>query len=92
MIDKVHGIVETRRPDAKNAQYNRIIKEGDVLLSESQACELAESHCAQQSTYPAHYHRLSAEALADSAVKKKQVYPYRQPVANISIYMIYNTV
>lgn len=33
MIDKVHGIVETRRPDHKNAQYTKIIKEGDVLLS-----------------------------------------------------------
>ncbi|KAN0062570.1 proteasome regulatory particle subunit [Thecaphora frezii] len=36
VIDKVHGIVETRRPDAKNAQYNRIIKEGDVLLNSLQ--------------------------------------------------------
>jgi 26S proteasome regulatory subunit N7 len=34
VIDKVHGIVETRRPDHKNAQYSKIIKEGDVLLSE----------------------------------------------------------
>ena len=33
VIDKVHGIVETRRPDHKNAQYTKIIKEGDVLLS-----------------------------------------------------------
>ncbi|PWN54312.1 putative RPN7-subunit of the regulatory particle of the proteasome [Violaceomyces palustris] len=36
VIDKVHGIVETRRPDGKNAQYNRIIKEGDVLLNSLQ--------------------------------------------------------
>lgn len=33
VIDRVHGIVETRRPDHKNAQYTKIIKEGDVLLS-----------------------------------------------------------
>ena len=35
VIDKVHGIIETRRPDSKNAQYNKIIRDGDVLLSES---------------------------------------------------------
>ncbi|SPO47557.1 probable RPN7 - subunit of the regulatory particle of the proteasome [Moesziomyces antarcticus] len=36
VIDKVHGIVETRRPDHKNAQYSKIIKEGDVLLNSLQ--------------------------------------------------------
>lgn len=36
VIDKVDGIIENRRPDAKNAQYNRIIKEGDVLLNSLQ--------------------------------------------------------
>lgn len=35
-IDKVAGIVETNRSDAKNAQYQRIIKEGDVLLNRLQ--------------------------------------------------------
>ncbi|WFD29093.1 proteasome regulatory particle subunit [Malassezia sp. CBS 17886] len=33
VIDKVDGIIENRRPDAKNAQYSRVIKEGDVLLN-----------------------------------------------------------
>lgn len=33
VIDKVEGVIENRRPDQKNAQYSRIIKEGDVLLS-----------------------------------------------------------
>ncbi|PWY98108.1 PCI-domain-containing protein [Testicularia cyperi] len=36
VIDKVNGIVETRRPDHKNAQYAKIIKEGDVLLNSLQ--------------------------------------------------------
>lgn len=36
VIDKVHGVVETRRPDHKNAQYTKIIKEGDVLLNSLQ--------------------------------------------------------
>lgn len=36
VIDKVDGIIENRRPDAKNAQYSRIIKEGDVLLNSLQ--------------------------------------------------------
>lgn len=33
VIDKVDGVIENRRPDQKNAQYSRIIKEGDVLLN-----------------------------------------------------------
>lgn len=36
VIDKVHGVIETRRPDSKNAQYNQIIKDGDVLLNQLQ--------------------------------------------------------
>ena len=36
VIDKVDGVIENRRPDAKNAQYSRIIKEGDVLLNSLQ--------------------------------------------------------
>jgi len=35
-IDKVHGIVETTRPLKKNAQYETVIKQGDVLLNEVQ--------------------------------------------------------
>lgn len=34
VIDRVSGVVETRRPDSKNAQYARMIKEGDIVLSE----------------------------------------------------------
>lgn len=35
-IDKVGGIVETNRPDSKNAQYQAVIKEGDILLTRIQ--------------------------------------------------------
>ena len=32
-IDKVEGIVVTNRPNAQNAQYQEVIKQGDALLS-----------------------------------------------------------
>jgi 26S proteasome regulatory subunit N7 len=32
-IDKVHGIVETTRPSLKNAQYETVVKQGDLLLN-----------------------------------------------------------
>jgi len=35
-IDKVNGIVETTRPDARNAQYQATIKHGDLLLNRIQ--------------------------------------------------------
>jgi len=35
-IDKVGGIVETNRPDSKNAQYQSAIKQGDLLLNRVQ--------------------------------------------------------
>ena len=35
-IDKVHGIVYTTRPSLKNAQYEAVVKQGDVLLNEVQ--------------------------------------------------------
>jgi len=35
-IDKVGGIVETTRPDSKNAQYQATIKQGDLLLNRIQ--------------------------------------------------------
>jgi len=35
-IDKVGGIVETNRPDSKNAQYQSAIKQGDLLLNRIQ--------------------------------------------------------
>ena len=35
-IDKVGNIIETSRPDKKNAQYQDIIKKGDVLLNQIQ--------------------------------------------------------
>jgi len=35
-IDKVNGIVVTTRPDAKNAQYQSVIKQGDILLNRVQ--------------------------------------------------------
>lgn len=36
VIDKVNGIVETNRLDAKNAQYQACIKQGDLLLNRVQ--------------------------------------------------------
>jgi 26S proteasome regulatory subunit N7 len=35
-IDKVGGIIETNRPDAKNAQYQQALKHGDQLLNRIQ--------------------------------------------------------
>ncbi|KAL3137087.1 hypothetical protein ABBQ32_006672 [Trebouxia sp. C0010 RCD-2024] len=35
-IDKVAGVVETNRPDAKNAQYQQTIRHGDLLLNRLQ--------------------------------------------------------
>lgn len=35
-IDKVNGIIETNRPDNKNSQYHRLIKQGDSLLTKLQ--------------------------------------------------------
>lgn len=35
-IDRVNGVVETNRPDAKNARYEAVIKQGDVLLTSVQ--------------------------------------------------------
>ncbi|EIN06975.1 proteasome 26S subunit [Punctularia strigosozonata HHB-11173 SS5] len=32
-IDKVHGVVETNRPSLKNAQYDTVIRQGDILLN-----------------------------------------------------------
>jgi 26S proteasome regulatory subunit N7 len=29
----VGGVVETNRPDKKNAQYKQVIKDGDLLLN-----------------------------------------------------------
>lgn len=36
VIDRVNGIVETNRPDNKNAQYQTLIKHGDALLTKVQ--------------------------------------------------------
>ncbi|KAF8633469.1 hypothetical protein AX15_001429 [Amanita polypyramis BW_CC] len=35
-IDKVQGIVETTRPSVKSAQYDTVIRQGDVLLNQVQ--------------------------------------------------------
>lgn len=35
-IDRVGGIVETNRPDQKNAQFNAVVKQGDLLLNRVQ--------------------------------------------------------
>lgn len=35
-IDRVNGVVETNRPTAKNAQYETVIKQGDILLNSVQ--------------------------------------------------------
>ncbi|KAL6949023.1 proteasome regulatory particle subunit [Hanseniaspora vineae] len=36
VIDRVNGIVETNRPDNKNAQFHSLIKQGDGLLTKLQ--------------------------------------------------------
>ena len=35
-IDKVNGVVETNRPSAKNARYETVVKQGDILLNSIQ--------------------------------------------------------
>lgn len=35
-IDAVAGVIETNRPDSKNAQYAAVIKHGDALLNKIQ--------------------------------------------------------
>jgi 26S proteasome regulatory subunit N7 len=35
-IDKFGGVVETNRPDLKNAQYREMIQKGDLLLNRIQ--------------------------------------------------------
>ena len=35
-IDKVEGVVETNRPAVKNAQYETVVRQGDVLLNSVQ--------------------------------------------------------
>lgn len=35
-VDKVGDRVETRRPDKKNAQYQEVVKRGDLLLNQVQ--------------------------------------------------------
>ena len=35
-IDKIRGVIETTRPDAKNSQYQEVIKHGDMLLNRIQ--------------------------------------------------------
>lgn len=36
VIDRVNGIIVTNRPDTKNAQYQRLVKDGDALLTKLQ--------------------------------------------------------
>jgi len=43
-IDKVGGIVETNRPDARNMQYSAMVKQGDVLLNRVQKLAQVLSH------------------------------------------------
>lgn len=35
-IDKVGGVIETNRPDAKNKQYSSVLEQGDLLLNHIQ--------------------------------------------------------
>lgn len=35
-IDKVEGVVETNRPAIKNAQYETVVRQGDILLNSVQ--------------------------------------------------------
>jgi len=43
-IDKVQGIVETNRPDARNTQYQAMIQQGDLLLNRIQNLTKVLSH------------------------------------------------
>jgi len=43
-IDKVQGIVETNRPDARNIQYHAMIQQGDLLLNRIQNLTKVLSH------------------------------------------------
>ncbi|ODV92251.1 hypothetical protein CANCADRAFT_84316 [Tortispora caseinolytica NRRL Y-17796] len=36
VIDRVNGVVLTNRPDTKNAQYQALLKQGDILLTKLQ--------------------------------------------------------
>lgn len=36
LVVQVAGVIETKRPDAKNAQYQAAIKQGDLLLNRLQ--------------------------------------------------------
>lgn len=36
MCVQVAGVIETNRPDAKNAQYQTTLKQGDLLLNRLQ--------------------------------------------------------
>lgn len=36
VINRVNGVVETNRPDVKNAQYAQSIRDGDSLLNSIQ--------------------------------------------------------
>jgi 26S proteasome regulatory subunit N7 len=36
LIDKVAGVIETRRPDSKNALYQAVVKQGDTMLNRLQ--------------------------------------------------------
>ncbi len=36
MLAQVAGVIETNRPDAKNAQYQATLKQGDLLLNRLQ--------------------------------------------------------
>lgn len=40
IIDKVGGVVETRRPDNHNARYQAVLKHGDALLNRVQNLSL----------------------------------------------------
>lgn len=35
-VDRVHGVIETNRPDDKNKQYNDVVKQGDQLITKLQ--------------------------------------------------------
>ncbi|KAA3456891.1 26S proteasome non-ATPase regulatory subunit 6-like protein [Gossypium australe] len=44
-IDKVAGVLETNRPDAKNALYQATIKQGDFLLNRIQKLSRSKCRC-----------------------------------------------
>ncbi|KAF5193849.1 26S proteasome non-ATPase regulatory subunit 6-like protein [Thalictrum thalictroides] len=61
-IDKVAGVLETNRPDAKNALYQATIKQGDFLLNRIQKLSRVIDLCAVMKKYEKRDSRSESES------------------------------